>query len=202
MTSANVTFALNTNPTDWASAEKSCNDMGGHLAYYSSLAEQVSHAALNARALLQQHTVARASGGERAAATCLPPGAQIQALKGSATLPRCAQTEVETYYITNGLFYPSFMPAYWLGLKVEPAAWPRFQWISNSIPVPGPQTYEHWGLSESYREPDNRGGNEYCGVANYSQAYSNAWGWADSNCTMTLPFICRQDGGCLGLGVL
>jgi hypothetical protein len=42
VSSANLTYALNTNPADWPSAEKACNAMGGHLAYYGSLAEQVS----------------------------------------------------------------------------------------------------------------------------------------------------------------
>jgi hypothetical protein len=37
----NVTYALNTNPADWPTAESACNDMGGHLAYYASQAEQV-----------------------------------------------------------------------------------------------------------------------------------------------------------------
>jgi hypothetical protein len=106
--------------------------------------------------------------------------------------------EVESYFITSGLFYPTFMPAYWIGLKSSAASWPRFQWASSSIAAPGPMSYDHWGLGDSWQEPDNRGGGEYCGAANYTQAYSNAWGWADENCSVALPYICRQDGGCLG----
>jgi hypothetical protein len=107
---------------------------------------------------------------------------------------RLFQTEVESYFITAGLFYPAYMPTYWVGLRSSASTWPRFQWASSNIPPPSPLTYEHWGLSESVREPDNLAGNEYCGAANYTQVYSNAWGWADFNCSVAMPFVCRQDG--------
>jgi hypothetical protein len=105
-----------------------------------------------------------------------------------------AQTEVESYFITAGLFYPSYMPSYWIGLRSSASTWPRFQWASSNIPPPAAMTYEHWGLSETVREPDNRAGNEFCGAGNYTQAYGNAWAWSDFNCSVAMPFVCRQDG--------
>ena len=53
--------------------------------------------------------------------------------------------------------------------------------------------YEHWGGDVKYSEPDNRLGNEFCAVANYSQAYRQAWGWSDTSCNQQFGFMCRVD---------
>jgi hypothetical protein len=53
--------------------------------------------------------------------------------------------------------------------------------------------YEHWGGDVQYSEPDNRAGNEFCAVANYSQAYRQAWGWSDTHCNQQFGFMCRVD---------
>jgi hypothetical protein len=43
------------------------------------------------------------------------------------------------------------------------------------------------------QEPNNAGGSELCGVANASETFDVpfAWGWADADCRLTLPFMCK-----------
>jgi hypothetical protein len=45
------------------------------------------------------------------------------------------------------------------------------------------------------RCPSLLAGQEWCGVANYSQRYMGgemqAWGWSDTRCTTQGPFICK-----------
>jgi hypothetical protein len=36
---------------------------------------------------------------------------------------------------------------------------------------------------------------ENCAAANYSEAYEGAWGWADSQCGVKLPYMCKILGG-------
>jgi hypothetical protein len=142
-TSTNTSFILHTTATDFNTAERSCNDDGGHLAYYTSMSEQ---------------------------------------------------QEVEQYFVNAGVFFPTFTPAYWMGLRSSKITWPTFEYMSYSVPAPDGDNYEHWGVSDLWREPDNRAGAEFCGAANYTEIFSEAWGWADNNCTMPLPYICRVDG--------
>jgi hypothetical protein len=104
------------------------------------------------------------------------------------------QEDVETYYLAQGLLIQGFTPNYWLGLSTTSAQWPDFRWLSTSVPPPTYNTYEHWAHSEAINEPNNLDGADYCAVANSSLMESNAWGWADWNCTAQLPYICRVDG--------
>jgi hypothetical protein len=46
-------------------------------------------------------------------------------------------------------------------------------------------------------EPNNRFGNELCAVANATQAYGNAWGWADTKCSNTYISMCIVRGECI-----
>lgn len=107
------------------------------------------------------------------------------------------QSEVEQHYITAGLLYPSSTPLYWMGLVSTPETYPAFSWINALLPPPNRflGNYEHWGAYLFGREPDNKTGADFCSVGNYTQTYSLAWGWSDSNCSMMLPSICRVDGG-------
>ncbi len=143
VSSSNDSFILHTTATDFATAERSCNMDGGHLVYYTSLAEQ---------------------------------------------------QEVEQYFVMLGVLYPSFTPAYWLGLRSSRIAWPRFEWMSYLAPAPDRDAYEHWGVGDTWREPDNKAGGEYCGAANYTELFDEAWGWADNNCTQAMPYMCKVDG--------
>ena len=46
------------------------------------------------------------------------------------------------------------------------------------------------------KEPNNAEYPELCATANYSEAFGKpmAWGWADTNCSVLAPFICRRPG--------
>ena len=47
----NNTYTLNTEPTNATAAQLHCNDIGGHLVAYASLAEQVSRCYLHSRCI-------------------------------------------------------------------------------------------------------------------------------------------------------
>jgi hypothetical protein len=106
------------------------------------------------------------------------------------------QFEVEQHYLSLGLLFYTSPGFYWLGLRSNRTGWPDFTWsnLNAALPDVAAGGYDHWGISTDGREPNNLGGAEYCGGANYSQEYEGAWGWSDFNCTLVAPYICRQDG--------
>jgi hypothetical protein len=124
---------------DHAYAQLACNDLGGHLAAYTSVEEQA---------------------------------------------------EVEAYYVSNGLLFPSYTPNYWFGAKTTYDLWPTFYWLQRSIPGPGARNYMHWGLGRQ-PEPNNLAGNEYCAACNITLTYQGAWGWSDAACSLPMPYMCR-----------
>jgi hypothetical protein len=96
---------------------------------------------------------------------------------------------------------PPLVPcsAYWLGMYLpyqDPRPWPDFLWLDGS-PTPYPPGYVHWGtmyvgeVGQFAAEPNNWQAPEYCAVANYSQAYTTAWGWSDQNCDDKYIFMCK-----------
>ncbi len=90
--------------------------------------------------------------------------------------------------------------------------WPAFTWLDLS-PAPPLNTtrgagtaddwggssgaYAHWGyyMPQNVLEPNNLTALENCAVANASQAYGGAWGWADTRCGASLPYMCRLTRG-------
>lgn len=48
----------------------------------------------------------------------------------------------------------------------------------------------------SFQEPNNRAGDEFCAVANFTESTGSAWGWADASCDLSWPFICVTKGVC------
>jgi hypothetical protein len=98
--------------------------------------------------------------------------------------------------------FPSFHRFYWMGLKYNDRLSIQqqtavFRWIDQLIP--GPTRYKHWGqavLSDNSisPEPNNLGGDEYCGGCNVTQKYGqpSAWGWGDQTCSREFPFMCRR----------
>jgi hypothetical protein len=104
------------------------------------------------------------------------------------------QQEVEAYFTTSiGVMIPQFHRHYWLGLGA--VKWPEFRWFDNTSGPSTPQApgddYGHWGsmvsdFGDVLDEPNGAllgGLPEQCAVANYSQAYNDAWGWSDVGCT-------------------
>ncbi len=93
------------------------------------------------------------------------------------------QTEVEQWFIRQGVIIPTYHQMYWLGLMAY--EWPRFLPLDKSLPVPSRITYQHWG--------DNRpNATEQCAGAHVNLAYGNAWGWLDINCAAKGVALCRS----------
>ncbi len=114
--------------------------------------------------------------------------------------------QVEAYYLNMGWLLPTFHKKYWLGLNATTRASTSpavrvagqlqttpatFAWLDKNAPIPYGQAYQHWGRIGSALEPNNLFGSENCGVGNASAAYALAWGWADLNCKVSAPFICK-----------
>ncbi len=93
----------------------------------------------------------------------------------------------------QGLLYPTCHQSYWTGLTS--VAWPNFGWMDRSLPAPdgSPRVYTHWGVFQpgAIGEPNNMMGSELCGIANASQSYNSAWGWADVQCSEPHIAICK-----------
>ncbi len=112
--------------------------------------------------------------------------------------PPALQTEVENFYISNGLLFPTYTPNYWFGAKTTYDLWPTFYWLQRSIPGPDNRNYVHWGLGRQ-PEPNNLAGNEYCAACNLTLAYQTAWGWSDAACSLPMPYMCRlMDNSAMG----
>jgi hypothetical protein len=84
---------------------------------------------------------------------------------------------------------------YWIGLKVKQR--PDFGWMDPIAPPLDATAYQHWGqLNGVAVEPDNRETPpEDCAVANYTEAYGGAWGWADVNCERQFISLCKITSG-------
>ncbi len=129
--------------------------------------------------------------------------------------PASPQSEVEEYFLTNGLkLNPIYHVRYWMGLTTTTAgSAAAFRWTDGVTPAPVGQFYKNWGVETSvfadattFPEPNNRYGPETCAGADflqrttqvYSPAYDSfngtnftAWGWADNNCTRRLASMCK-----------
>ncbi len=175
--STGATYIVNTKPATFAAAEAFCNRNGGHLASYTSLEEQNE---------TETNFVASGEGLGRPCA-----GAGITADYSAAAGVSLASP------FPAGALLPGFHKSYWLGLAITDR-WPLFGWLDLSPAPPrngsalGP-VYAHWGyyMPQNILEPNNIFGAEDCGVANATQAYGGAWGWSDTRCNASLPFICR-----------
>ncbi len=99
--------------------------------------------------------------------------------------------EIEAYYLSLGVLLPTFHMQYWVGLVSNNATWPKFNWTDKSVKPPSGVTYIHWGRTDGVPEPTNYTGFETCGVANATQTYQQAWGWADAQCNTRNIFICK-----------
>ncbi len=107
----------------------------------------------------------------------------------------CTNPKLNPTHTPAGSLMPGFHSFYWLGLAA--ATWPRFAW-TDGTPGPNTTTYNHWGyyMPQNIIEPNNLFPPELCAGANASQAYDRAWGWADTSCATSAPFVCRRLGGC------
>jgi hypothetical protein len=136
---------------------------------------------------------------------CLDFGSHLVSWRSQAE-----QAEVESFYTNNGFMFPTYHRFYWMGLQagrsMAPAdlmatfgsRWPNFTYTDKS-PAPGtPNAYTHWGRYQplNFPEPDNRFSPELCAGGNASETFGNpkAWGWADTRCNGSFPFMCKVAG--------
>ncbi len=96
------------------------------------------------------------------------------------------QADVELAFVTGGSLLPTFHKMYWMGFSA--LQWPDWKWVDPTAGRFSNAAYKHWGMDE----PNNDPALQLCGAGNYTQAYGNAWGWADANCGTKLPFICKM----------
>jgi hypothetical protein len=114
------------------------------------------------------------------------------------------QMEVERFFIDGGWLLPKYHIVYWMGLR-QPVPG-RWNFTDTTIPSPSFRTYSHWGTNvpENVSEPNNYRKDERCGVANVTEEFEGAWGWADYSCNETFAHVCRIMRGwpCCGLEAL
>jgi hypothetical protein len=69
--------------------------------------------------------------------------------------------------------------------------------LTDHHALPAAGAYQHWGTYQpgAAKEPNRLTGAEECAVANFSQAYGGAWGWADTPCSGLHASLCRLEGG-------
>jgi hypothetical protein len=144
------TFLFNVSFQAFDGAEQACKDAGGHLASYSSEAEQAEVRAALAACRCSAAACAGLLAGP--AATHLTPGQPAAAGRTplSRPGPGPGPLQVEAYYASMGFMFPNFHRFYWLGLNTS--VWPTdglttatFRWHDES-PGPDNLTYSHWGL--------------------------------------------------------
>ncbi len=103
---------------------------------------------------------------------------------------------------------PCLCPEHTLGAPIQAPAVSAVELISginlvtcvHGVLCPS-GAYKHWGMYQPINspEPNNLNPPEDCVVGNVTEAFSGAWGWADVNCDLELPYICRVIRGCLRL---
>jgi hypothetical protein len=66
-----------------------------------------------------------------------------------------------------------------------------YRWVDPIISGPG--VTGHWGYDNFTKNPDNKGGSDYCAVANWQMRFGtpSTWGYDDVPCTDTHQFICK-----------
>ena len=163
-------------------AQQSCNAAGGHLASWASLDEQAD---VEGYYISQ---VSRMASSACNAASCsqLPQGWH-SFLPNTPHHPHSA-----TAACLQGFLIPEFHKNYWAGMTTNKLAPDADFKMLDPYAKPGKVPYKHWGVMQpgNVPEPNNRLGGESCAVANMSQSYANAWGWADAKCGDRYASIC------------
>jgi hypothetical protein len=110
---------------------------------------------------------------------------------------------VESFFVNvRRYILPRCHVGYWMGYKAE--TWPKFTGLDKTLKN---NTYSHYGAlnmttkTGSYLipEPNGKTAGEMCLLANQTQAYGGAFGWADANCQTQQIFMCRIMGAPQGL---
>jgi hypothetical protein len=159
-TNSRSTFFIVPKPGTFEAAELACQMGGGHLASFTSGAEQVSSAdSCQAWSFGQEPYCATSHRLLQPAAAhtarCTAPQAAAENRQGIRLQGRplnadpspaplaCLQTEVEKFFTDTGYWFPTNFQFYWMGL--EATNWPTFQWTDNMVLGPNATSYRHWG---------------------------------------------------------
>lgn len=114
------------------------------------------------------------------------------------------EREVEQYFVSSGMFIPSYHRFYWVGYKTQD--WPNFVWINNDSRADSViSNFTHWGIyyPDLVAEPNNIGGQEFCVGANATvMPDDGVFGWGDENCNIRAPFICKITRACRAMMAL
>jgi hypothetical protein len=162
-----------------------CNLECGHLASYSSLAEQNE---------VEQGLIAAVSG----AAVVLPAAGLAE------PLPAVRAPLISKLGLPQGMLVPRFHRMYWMGLRSGVDTWPVYRWLDPYVPDPSARNgYTNWGSTIASDgsfslEPSNP--SALCGGGSWPMQRGSppAWGWAGEDCSAARVFICRVQGECSG----
>ena len=97
----------------------------------------------------------------------------------------------------QGYLIPKFHKNYWIGLNKASSSASNFTWFDPYVIYQNSGVdYSNWGTysdgsGSSSPEPNNLKSPELCAVANWTEAYGGAWGWADTRCSTNYTFICK-----------
>lgn len=122
------------------------------------------------------------------------------------SLPACPpfpRQEVESYFINARRYMlRGCHVGYWMGYRAQ--AWGKFLPLDKTLKN---LTYSHYGMMNVtfpggatglLPEPNGKARGEMCLMANMTQAFGGAFGWADANCNDKQIFMCRIMGALRG----
>jgi hypothetical protein len=84
-----------------------------------------------------------------------------------------------------------------MGLRKLSSSAANFTWFDPYVVYERGNASEwlHWGTfvgaDGNASEPNNFRPPELCAVANWTEAYDGAWGWADTRCSNNFTFMCK-----------
>jgi hypothetical protein len=103
--------------------------------------------------------------------------------------------------IAAGVLLPGFHTFYWMGLNAT--VWPNWKWLDGTPNPNATGRYQNWGyyMPQNILEPNNIFPPELCVGANFSEKVNltGNWGWADTRCNQSHPYVCKTIGELQGL---
>ena len=154
-----MTFYLNTTPSTFAEAERSCQISGGHLAAYGSFGEQqvkrlavrpcdskLAWCSLSSTHIRNQSCIPEARNWDFLSQSFASSKHHLQ--QAVVPYPPCQQ-EVEQWYINNSYMIPTFHKQYWMGYRAKTWGVDNFEVLDATVPMDPDQNsarrYYHWG---------------------------------------------------------
>jgi hypothetical protein len=190
-----MTYVFSTCGVPYKDAGAQCQQMGGLLTSWATPEEQAD---------VEQYFISKVGAwvhGRCAGVYCQAGGrlhADLHAdgghLSSASLLPQ-------------GTLIPEFHKAYWFGLSKASSNAANFTWFDPYVVFQqnSGTSYSHWGTfvgpAGSEPEPNNFKAPALCAVANFTEEYDGAWGWADTRCSTNFTFICKIIRGWPAAGI-